>query len=94
MTTAFGPQGPDYTTTRPATDTQQTTVDTWCKDCSGVGMNDGTVFTASMMNVLLANLRYAVRQAGVTLADTDDTMLWNAMLGAATGGVAMTISTI
>lgn len=80
MSTAFGPQSPYYTTTRPGTDTAVSGgLDTWFKDCSAPGAKDGTLVTASFLNNMLGNLRYVVRAAGVSLVDGDDTMLFQAI---------------
>lgn len=78
--TAFGPQGPNYTTTRPAADPQASGgIDTWFKNCSAAGAKDGTFATADFFNVNLGNLRYLVKQSGVALSDADDTMVYQAV---------------
>lgn len=80
MSTAFGPQGPNYTTTRPAADPQASGgVDTWFQNCSAPGARDGTYATADFFNVFIGNLRYAVSMAGVALNDALDTMLYDAI---------------
>ena len=85
MTTSFGPQSPNYTTTRPATDTNVSGVtDTWFKDCSSATAVDGTVPTASWYNMVTANLREAVRGSGIALDDSDN-MLFNAITAIAQG---------
>lgn len=82
--TAFGPQSANYTTTRPATDAVASgAADTWFKNCSGAGVMDGTIPTASWFNTVTGNLRHAATAAGVALDDTDDTMIWQAMQAAA-----------
>lgn len=87
--TAFGPQSANYTTTRPGSDAVVSGgTDTWFKDCSGIGVMDGTIPTASWFNTVTANLRTAVSSAGVTLDDTDDTMVWQAMQAAAAAAVS------
>lgn len=79
-TTAFGPQGPNYATTRPAADPEASGgTDTWFVNCSAAGAKDGTFATASFFNVIVGNLRYLVRTAGITLATLDDTMVWQAV---------------
>ncbi len=79
--TAFGPQGPNYTTTRPPRDPKASLgVDTFFKNCSAPGAKDGTFATADYFNVHLANLRYLVRQSGVELDDQDDTMVFDAVM--------------
>lgn len=80
MATAFGPQGPNFTTTRPAADAQASGgLDTWFKNCSAAGAKDGTYATADFFNVIIANLRNAVGQSGVPLSDAEDTMLYDAI---------------
>lgn len=84
MTTAFGPQGPNYSTVRPPADPQASAgIDTFFTNCSAAGAKDGTFATADFFNVLIANLRYLVRQTGVALSDADDTMVYNSVLAAA-----------
>lgn len=79
-TTAFGPQGPNYTTNRPPFDPQASSgIDTWFKNCSAPGAKDGTSMTADFFNVLIGNLRYACRTALGDLDPTDDTMLYRAI---------------
>jgi len=85
MATALGPQSPNFTTTRPALDAVVSAVDTWFKDCSAAGAADGTILSASWLNVILAQLRTAVTSAGIALSDADDTMLWQAIQKAAGG---------
>lgn len=78
--TAFGPQGPNYTTVRPPADPQASGgADTFFKNCSSAGAKDGTFATADFFNVQLANLRYLVRTAAVPLSDADDTMVYQAI---------------
>ncbi|TNW54054.1 hypothetical protein, partial [Acinetobacter baumannii] len=79
--TAFGPQGPNYSTARPPADPKASAgTDTWFKNCSAAGAKDGTFATADFFNVFIGNLRYLVRQAGVTLDDATDTMVYQAVL--------------
>ena len=88
--TAFGPQSANLTTTRPAGDAVVSAgIDTWFQDCSAAGVLDGTIPTASWFNVVTANLRTAATNAGVTLDDTDDTMIWQAMQAAAANAIAL-----
>ena len=78
--TAFGPQGPNYAIVRPPADPQASAgADTFFKNCSAAGAKDGTFATADFFNMNLANLRYLVRTAGVTLNDADDTMVYQAV---------------
>ncbi|RNJ49349.1 hypothetical protein [Methylocystis hirsuta] len=80
MTTAIGPQGPNYTTSRPATSPVASGgIDTWAKDCTAAGAKDGTFLNASFFNIIVAQLRETIRQAGVALDDLDDLMLYKAI---------------
>lgn len=80
VTTSFGPQGPNYATTRPPADPEASAgIDTWFKNCSAAGARDGTFATAAFFNVLVGNLRYLVREAGVPLNSADDTMVYAAV---------------
>ena len=79
MQTAFGPQGPNYSTVRPAADSKVSASDTWFKNCSVAGAKDGTYATADFFNVIIANLREAVRRADIALDDASDTMLFEAI---------------
>lgn len=89
--TAFGPQGPNYATSRPPADPKASAgVDTFFKNCSAAGAKDGTFATADFFNVTLANLRYLCRTAGVVLDDADDTMVYQAvqdLIAAAIAGI-------
>jgi hypothetical protein len=79
-TTAFGPQGPNYSLTRPPADPQASAgADTFFVNCSAAGAKDGTFATAAFFNMNLANLRYLVRTAGIPLNDADDTMVYAAV---------------
>lgn len=82
-TTSIGPQGPNYTITRPANDPAASGgVATWAKDCSVPGAKDGTYLTAGFFNIIIAQLRVAIVDAGITLDDSDD-MLYRAMVAIA-----------
>lgn len=81
MTTAIGPQGPNYTTTRPPADPQASAgTDTWFKNCSRAGAKDGTYATADFFNVLIAQIRQAIRLSGVLLDNGSDNMLYDAIV--------------
>jgi hypothetical protein len=56
--------------------------DTYAKDCSSPSANDGTVIPAAWANGILKQVRTAIRSAGVTEDNTDDSMLWKAMQAA------------
>jgi hypothetical protein len=89
MTTAFGPQGPNYATVRPPADPQASAgVDTFFKNCSAAGAKDGTFATADYFNVHLANMRYLVRTAAVALNDGDDQMVYKAVKAIADAEIA------
>jgi hypothetical protein len=89
MTTAFGPQGPNYATVRPAADPEASAgADTFFVNCSAAGATDGTFMTASFFNVIIANLRYLVRTAGIPLTTADDTMVWQAVKAIADAEIA------
>jgi hypothetical protein len=91
--TAFGPQGPNYTLTRPPHDPKASAgIDTFFKNCSAAGAKDGTFATADFFNVTIANLRYLCRTAGVTLDDLDDTMLWQAVHNMVGGNAVITLT--
>jgi hypothetical protein len=93
MTTAFGPQGPNYSTTRPPADPLASAgVDTFFINCSAAGAKDGTFATADFFNVHLANLRYLVRQAGIALSDADDTMVFQAVKAVADAELAAALA--
>jgi hypothetical protein len=84
MATAFGPQGPNFSTTRPPADPQASAgADTWFVNCSAAGAKDGTFATADFFNVIVGNLRYLCRTAGVALSDADITMVYEAVRGIA-----------
>lgn len=82
MVNLFGPQGPNFSLTRPARDPNASNdVDTWFKNCSAANSKDGTFATADFFNTVLGNLRYLVREAGV--AETyplPDTNVYDAVL--------------
>jgi hypothetical protein len=94
MTTAIGPQGPNYTTSRPATSPVASGgIDTWAKDCTAAGAKDGTFLNASFFNIIIAQLREAIRQAGITLDDLDDLMLYKAMQAIADARASQIVGT-
>ena len=81
--TAIGPQSPNYSMTRPTSDTDvETANDTWFVDCTAAGANDGTVITASFLNIVVAQMREAIRDSGITLDNTNDKMLYQAIQAA------------
>ena len=78
MTTAIGPQSANFSTTRPALDpvVSSGAADTWCVNCSTPGATDGTYLDADFFNVIIAQLRTAIRNGGIALTNADDYMLW------------------
>jgi len=79
MLTSFGPQSVNYATVRPATNPQVSGgIDTWFQDCTAAGASDGTIVTASWLNMVTANLRKAVNDSGIALDDSDS-MLYDAI---------------
>lgn len=82
----LGPaDAPNFVTTRPAEARIFGTVDTFFKDCSSPGGNDGTFVEANFVNGLLAQIRRAIRGMGITENNADDDMLLKAIQAAATG---------
>lgn len=80
MATAFGPQSPNFVTVRPANSPDVSAgLDTWVKNCSAPGANDGTILDATFFNVIIGNLRTAVVSADVDLDANDDFMLEKAI---------------
>lgn len=74
----FGPLGPRASAARPAKTNDSYNVQTWFKDCSAPGANDGTVPDASWFNHIIGNWLYAALQADVTATNdqADDTFYW------------------
>jgi hypothetical protein len=83
MTTAFGPQGPNFSLLRPPADPKVSVLDTWHINCTSERAKDGTFPTADFFNVIIANLREAVRAAGIPLDDSNDSMLLQAIIALA-----------
>jgi len=84
--TAFGPQGANASTTLPAgagANAYGAGIDTWAKDCDANGQG-GTVLDAQFFNMILGNIREAVKGAitdgaAITITDGDMTLLWQAI---------------
>lgn len=86
--TAFGPQGPNYATSRPAADANNSNgADTWFTNCSAPGATDGTYATADWFNVIIDQLRTLVRMAGVQLDNANSHMVYDAVLRVCQGVV-------
>lgn len=67
MTDILGPaNAPNFTTTRPADDRTIGATDTWMKDCTAPGNNDGTKIKAAQFNSMIGNMRALVRGNGNT----------------------------
>lgn len=62
--------------------------DTWAQDCTSPTANDGTENRAGLFNMLLAQLRHAIRKSSVTANNTDDDMLTRAVRSQALNYVA------
>jgi hypothetical protein len=54
--------------------------DTWFKDCVANTPGTGTPFVAEFFNRFLQQVRRVIRNAGVTVNNADDDMLWKAIL--------------
>lgn len=63
--------------------------DTWAKPCSSPSAGDGTKVDPDWANILLAQLRRAIRGMGVTENNADDDMLLKAIQAAASGCVTI-----
>lgn len=77
----FGPQGAQASIAVPAgNSTIRYPGDTWVKDCSAPGLNDGTQLDAGFFNNIIGNLNYLVRQSGLVLILRGDmTLLYSAV---------------
>lgn len=84
--TAFGPQAPNASTSLPlaSVNVYGDSVDTWVQDTYVAGRNTGTVLNAQFFNMIIGNLRQAVRDAGISLVDGDMTLLSKAIIAQAT----------
>jgi hypothetical protein len=81
--TRFGPQNGNAATALPAgvtTNRYGLQTQTWVKDCSGPGMNDGTILDAAFFNRLIGNLEYLIEMSGITAAQGDFTAVYRAIL--------------
>lgn len=67
-------------TARPADDRAFGANDTWFKDCTASGAQDGTQLAAAWFNAITAQLRRAIRGTGVTENNADDDMLLKAIM--------------
>jgi len=63
--------------------------DTWAKPCSSPSAGDGTKVDPDWANILLAQLRRAIRGMGVTENNADDDMLLKAIQAAVNGCITI-----
>jgi hypothetical protein len=89
MSGILNPKGPFQTQTRPAHEVKDPDLDTWYSPCSSPTANDGTFWSAQDANMLLAQLRHAIRGMGVADNPLDDQMLLKAIQAAQTDIVAL-----
>lgn len=84
MTDLLGPaNAANSVTTRPSDSRVFGGSDTWAKDASSPTANDGTSWSASTFNGLLAQIRALIRGMAITVDNTDDNMLLKAVQAAA-----------
>ena len=76
MTFGFGPLGANATTTRPAAGSDTYGQQTWFKDATGAGTNDGTVMDASWLNHIVANAVQLCVLGGVDISNRQDVDHW------------------
>lgn len=82
----FGPQGANADTTAPvgtSTNRYGVGVQTWCKDSSTPGANNGTVYDAAFFNRIIGSLEYVVAQADVNASLGDTSALFRAITNVA-----------
>ncbi|RNJ49351.1 hypothetical protein [Methylocystis hirsuta] len=78
----FGPQGAHAANILPggATKVRYGSQDTWVRDCSAAGANDGTALDAAFFNILIGNLNQVITQSGaLPTARTDFLALYKAI---------------
>lgn len=83
----FGPASQNAVTVRPADSRTIAAIDTWFKNCSSAGAQDGTRIDAAFLNFMLGNMRAATRGMGVPDDAADDLLLLKAIQAALTGAV-------
>jgi hypothetical protein len=81
MTSILGPQGANFSLTRPTTKGNSSNgLQTWFKDCSAAGAGDGTILDASFLNALVGQFVHMGSQLGVTPAgEGDDTFTYRCL---------------
>ena len=96
MTGMFGPQNANAATTLPNGTVNQRygAQQTWVKDCSAPGRNDGTVVDAAWYNRIIGNLDYLVSTSGIVATPGDFTVIYRAIINAVAGGAPALIDTI
>ena len=98
MTTSrFGPQNSNAALALPVGTTRNrygVAQQTWVKDCSATGSNDGTILDAAFYNRIIGNLEYAITSSGVAAVQGDFTALWRAIQASAifTGAQGVNVS--
>ena len=76
----FGPQNANASFVNTKYSLRYGTNDTWAKDCSINGNNDGTVLDASFHNMIIGNLGYLVKTSGITGQNFGDmTLVYSAV---------------
>jgi len=83
MTDVLGPASTNAVVTRPTRTISRGADPTWFRDCSNPALRDGTILPADFLNDVLAQLRTAFANSGITLDNGDD-MLWRAMQAVST----------
>jgi len=101
MSTAFGPQGLNYTVIAPSqselAQNRSGSLATWAQDCTSKNAEDGTVLDANYHNMIMGNLRHLVEASGVALSDGDLTLVHqavNAVVATATGSLLSQLNTM
>jgi hypothetical protein len=81
----FGPQGSHAATTMPSGNTslRYGTSDTWVKDCSATGANDGTNIDAAFFNNIIGNLNTLIVNSAISPVTRGDmSLVWRAVRAA------------
>lgn len=78
----FGPQGANAATSLPPKTTMNrygVGVQTWCKDGSAAGANDGTVYDAAFFNRIIGSLEYVITASEINATIGDMSALYRAL---------------
>lgn len=96
MTALFGPQNANAALQLPPGTASQRygAAQTWVKDCSAPGLNDGTVLDAAFYNRIIGNLDYLCSVANVTGSPGDMSVLYRAVIASVAEGAADAVDTI